>query len=99
MPSRMRKGARIPHISAAFLEPSSVTVNPRTTTLPISSWEKASRSKTIEGKKYHVLYLMAPSATNVQVARNFNTALRQANWTNDFMNDASTASTWHKNGT
>jgi hypothetical protein len=55
--------------------------------------------KTIEGKKYHVMYLMAPSATNVQVARNVNTALRQANWTNDFMSDSSTASTWHKNGT
>lgn len=41
---------------------------------------------------------MAPSATNVQVASNFNTALRQANWTNDFGGD-STASTWHKNGT
>jgi OOP family OmpA-OmpF porin len=55
--------------------------------------------KTLEGKKYHVEYLMAPSATNVQVARNFNTALRQAAWTNDFMNGPSTASTWHKNGT
>jgi OmpA-OmpF porin, OOP family len=53
--------------------------------------------KTIEGKKNHVTYLMAPAATNVQVARNFNTALRQANWTNVFMSDALTASTWHKN--
>lgn len=54
--------------------------------------------KTIEGKKYRVMYMMAPNATNVQVARNFNTALRQANWTNDFGGD-STNSTWHKNGT
>jgi outer membrane protein OmpA-like peptidoglycan-associated protein len=29
--------------------------------------------------------------------RNLNTALRQANWTNDYMSDATTLSTWHKN--
>ena len=54
--------------------------------------------KRIEGKKIRVMYIMAPNATNVQVARNFNTALRQANWTNDYGGD-STLSTWHKNGT
>jgi outer membrane protein OmpA-like peptidoglycan-associated protein len=52
-------------------------------------------NKKVEGKKYAVAYLMAPNATNVQVARNLNTALRQANWTNDFGADG-TQSTWHK---
>ncbi len=54
--------------------------------------------KRIEGKKNRVMYIMAPNATNVQVARNFSTALRQANWTNDHGGD-STNSTWHKNDT
>lgn len=53
--------------------------------------------KTMEGKKSTLVYLMAPNATNVQVARNLNTALRQAGWINDFGGD-STVSTWHTKG-
>jgi outer membrane protein OmpA-like peptidoglycan-associated protein len=55
-------------------------------------------TKTIEGKKYRVMYMMAPNATYVQVARNFNTALRQANWTNIWGGDTPNT-TWQKNGT
>jgi len=55
--------------------------------------------KTVEGKKSVIYYLLPSGTTSAQVSRNVVTALRQANWTNDYANSGSTLSTWHNNGT
>ena len=57
------------------------------------------QQKTLEGKKVVYYYLLPSGASKPQVWRNVVTALRQANWTNDVVNDVPDAGTWHSNGT
>ncbi len=54
--------------------------------------------KVIEGKKYEVVYNMPPNVGWAPLIRNINTAMAQANWTNDYKSGSEGDSTWHKNG-
>ena len=94
---RMRKGAVIRRLLRAFPGVSSTGVKSKTTTRTISGAGKT--RKTIEGKKNHVVYNLPQTASKAQVVRNLFTAMRQANWTNDHLDDFGGAGTWHKNGT
>ena len=55
--------------------------------------------KNMEGKRNHVLYNLPETASKAQVTRNLFTALRQANWINDYLDEFAGAGTWHKNST
>lgn len=55
-------------------------------------------TKSIEGKKNQVMYLVPDPITLPQVARNISTALRQANWTAVDVNSYGEG-TWKKGGT
>lgn len=54
--------------------------------------------KVLEGKKYELIYDMPPNVGWAPLIRNINTAMAQANWTNDFKSGDEGDSTWHKNG-
>ncbi len=54
--------------------------------------------KVLEGKKYELIYDMPPNVGWAPLIRNINTAMAQANWTNDYKSGDEGDSTWHKNG-